>query len=440
MVLTTTPPPPKSGQVTTGPPVSPAKARLGWLDALRGIAALTVMVSHYIEFMLPQAWTVLGRYFVPGTFGVLLFFMVSGYIIPASLERRGSVRGFWLSRLFRLYPLTLVSIGLGLLFVGLGWQTRSLAAITPALAQHPTTTVLANATMLQDLLGGANMVPVMWTLSYEMVFYCLVSALFAAGLHRRSGQISLGFAGLALLSLAVVPPLCFSTSYPGSRVAILVSFGVFVVGIGCMVSRRVPRAVGAVLVGGLVLTLVVLNGRLAPWYSMVILATMFSGTALYRAEQGQVSRRVTAALCIPVVLISVAIGTRYGGDRSGAVSATISWPWVFGILAVWGLFTAGMLLRNRAMPGPLSWLGRISFSVYMLHVVMLSAVLWLMRRLHVVPLHLQLWEQLLWLLGPCAVVLAVSQLTYQYVEMPMQRLGRRVSERADRRWGSDVRP
>jgi peptidoglycan/LPS O-acetylase OafA/YrhL len=26
------------------------------------------------------------------------------HLVPASLERRGSVRGFWVSRVFRLYP------------------------------------------------------------------------------------------------------------------------------------------------------------------------------------------------------------------------------------------------------------------------------------------------------------------------------------------------
>ena len=36
--------------------------------------------------------------------------MVSGYIVPASLERKGSVRGFWVSRVFRLYPLYIVAL------------------------------------------------------------------------------------------------------------------------------------------------------------------------------------------------------------------------------------------------------------------------------------------------------------------------------------------
>lgn len=48
------------------------------------------------------------EWFDPGIFGVVAFFLVSGYIVPASLERRGDVQAFWIGRLFRLYPLCAV--------------------------------------------------------------------------------------------------------------------------------------------------------------------------------------------------------------------------------------------------------------------------------------------------------------------------------------------
>jgi hypothetical protein len=38
------------------------------------------------------------HWFDPGQYGVFVFFLVSGYIVPASLERKSSVRGFWVSR------------------------------------------------------------------------------------------------------------------------------------------------------------------------------------------------------------------------------------------------------------------------------------------------------------------------------------------------------
>ena len=55
-----------------------------------------------------------------GQFGVVLFFLCSGFIIPASLERHGSLQGFWISRFFRLYPIywvaTLAALALVLIF------------------------------------------------------------------------------------------------------------------------------------------------------------------------------------------------------------------------------------------------------------------------------------------------------------------------------------
>ena len=41
--------------------------------------------------------------------------------------------------------------------------------------------------MLQNLAAGVNVPLVIWTLSYEMVFYLLLAALYSWGVHRRSG-------------------------------------------------------------------------------------------------------------------------------------------------------------------------------------------------------------------------------------------------------------
>src|SRR5881397_2950111 len=91
------------------PPAAGAR-RLAWLDALRGIAALVVVYEHAQDPIFPELRTTVAPWFDTGKFGVMVFFLVSGYIIPASLERRGSIRDFWVSRLFRLYPLWAVAV------------------------------------------------------------------------------------------------------------------------------------------------------------------------------------------------------------------------------------------------------------------------------------------------------------------------------------------
>src|SRR5438445_10494770 len=86
--------------------------RLAWLDVLRGLAALAVVFDHVSYHVLQHPRHVIYHWFNLGDYGVFVFFIISGYIVPASLERKGSVRTFWVSRLFRLYPLYLLAVGM----------------------------------------------------------------------------------------------------------------------------------------------------------------------------------------------------------------------------------------------------------------------------------------------------------------------------------------
>src|SRR5580698_6976754 len=119
-------------------------ARLAWLDALRGIGALSVVYAHFGTRVLPAVHAAVYRVFDPGLYGVLVFFLVSGYIVPASLERRGSLRIFWLSRLFRLFPLFVFVIAAALLMHEFG-----LASLRGT-DQNVTVAVLSHLFMLND--------------------------------------------------------------------------------------------------------------------------------------------------------------------------------------------------------------------------------------------------------------------------------------------------
>ncbi|NUO41748.1 MAG: acyltransferase family protein, partial [Streptomyces sp.] len=72
---------------------------MGWLDALRGIAALVVVFDHSSYTFLADFRGELMPQFNTSRYGIMVFFLVSGYIVPASLERRGCVRTFWIGRL-----------------------------------------------------------------------------------------------------------------------------------------------------------------------------------------------------------------------------------------------------------------------------------------------------------------------------------------------------
>jgi peptidoglycan/LPS O-acetylase OafA/YrhL len=185
----------------TTPTTRPAtrESRLTWLDALRGFAALCVVFDHGSTLLLLPVRSFLYQWLNLGQYGVFVFFLVSGYIVPASLERKGSIRGFWISRAFRLYPMFLVALVLS----AVAYETGH-GSIADA-GKHPLTAILGWLFMLQNLVAGLNVPVVVWTLSYEMVFYLLLAALFSWGVHRLSGWYATGFAVGAVALGGVLP-------------------------------------------------------------------------------------------------------------------------------------------------------------------------------------------------------------------------------------------
>src|ERR1700684_732837 len=158
------------------------ESRLAWLDALRGCAACVVVFHHGSTLLLLPVRTFLYQWLNLGQYGVFVFFLVSGYIVPASLERKGSIRGFWVSRGFRLYPMLLIALALSLVAYETGYGNIAHAE------KHPLAAVLGWLFMLQNLVAGLNVPVVIWTLSYEMVFYLLLAALFRGGLRGGGGR------------------------------------------------------------------------------------------------------------------------------------------------------------------------------------------------------------------------------------------------------------
>jgi peptidoglycan/LPS O-acetylase OafA/YrhL len=377
-------------------PVAPT-ARLAWLDVLRGIGALAVVGEHMLKWLLPELRPF---WFNLGLFGVFVFFLISGYIIPASLEHHGDVRAFWISRIFRLYPLYLLVIGLVLLMAL--W-----VPVRPEVPRHPSA-VAAHATMLLDVVHTGALADPMWTLSYEMVFYLLVTALFVGGVHRRSGALAVALGLVAVCAgLVLSRPLL-----PGPWPA-LVSCAVFVAGLACVISGRF-RVSGAYALGIMAVVLLIF-GSFVPWFGAAVLAVMFTGTAVYRWQSG--SGGLVPVAC-STGLVAVA--------PVWSIQAGWWWVqpdvWITTIALAGGSFVLAMMLRARAMPRALIWLGLISYSVYLLHMPLLR----LLAAVAGDPGGWPVVVQAATAVGYLAVVVGLSWLTYRFVEAPAQRLGKRI--------------
>jgi peptidoglycan/LPS O-acetylase OafA/YrhL len=378
---------------------APGSARLVWLDVLRGIAALTVALHHATYYYTPRMRTSeMFAWFNPGTYGVLVFFLISGYIVPASLERHGRVRDFWIGRFFRIYPLLAL-----VCFVGIVPYLLGVRGLRLDLEEHdPVIAILAHVTMLQDVLAVPNTINVLWTLSYEMAFYLLIVAFFVGGVHRRSAPITASLAVAALVLGAEIPWGALSRAL-GTGPMVVGTTVLLAMAIAASMSRRAPlRVAGGVFGGVLAIVLVAVNSRVGSWEGLMILAVMFTGTLVYRVEHGQAGR-VPAALSI----VTVSVGAVVFGPVDVVLAALT--------------FAAAMALRHRRMPRPLIGLGVISYSVYLLHMVLMM-----------------IYDQLV---GPperddyptlavfTGVLLLVSWTTHRCIEAPMQRLGRRLARR-----------
>jgi peptidoglycan/LPS O-acetylase OafA/YrhL len=341
--------------------------RLDFLDALRGVAVALVLVQHIGERLFPAAREFGAHVAQLGQLGVVLFFLCSGFIIPASLERHGDggrsarLRSFWRSRFFRLYPLYWVSLAGALLLAGFG---RGAAA-----GVLGTGGWLANATMLQGLVGVPHALGIYWTLTYELLFYVSVSLLYLAGRHRRSVVVSLAGAG-ACLAVAVLS--------------------------GPALHRPAPLAV-------------------------FCLATMFTGTVFSRWHSGAASPRalagcVAATLSAGWVLLFSSLHGPAPADPEGTRSLV---PMLVAWTAAYALFCAGVLLRDRPLPRVLPFLGRISYSAYLMHALVLLAV----PALPWPALTAAVWT---------VTTVTVATLTHRLVELPAVRLGRALGTRPDR--------
>ena len=154
----------------------PLVKRLGYLDALRGFAALYVVVYH-VSLIPNPALDVPGwlKAFVSfGSSGVVLFFVISGFSMCLTWGRHVKtgmpLRSFYISRLFRIAPLFYLWLILSLV--------RDLVFKGEA-GLHSANEIAANAFFLFNFYEPFQLgiVWASWTIGAEMVFYFVFPAI-----------------------------------------------------------------------------------------------------------------------------------------------------------------------------------------------------------------------------------------------------------------------
>jgi peptidoglycan/LPS O-acetylase OafA/YrhL len=185
-------------------------ARITFANQLRGLAALSVAVSHLVGvFWLMRDFVGLATFspvqpgeppglvgaisfawFQFGPFGVGVFFLISGLVVPISLARHTRL-SFLAARLLRIYPTYVAA-----LLIEMG-----VLAAAAAYWHHPfaygARTLAANALLVFNLVGEPSVDLVNWTLGVELKFYLLL-ALIAP--QVRAGRVGVLFVLAGLLA------------------------------------------------------------------------------------------------------------------------------------------------------------------------------------------------------------------------------------------------
>jgi len=335
------------------------KSRLTFIDGTRGIAALCVLASHLLEEFVPESKSWSRNSFNLGEVGVVAFFLVSGFVIPLSLERSRSVAGFAVGRIFRIYPLYLAALvaSFALAWVGIKPFAEHVGSNQPRFW-------LTHLLMVQEYAGesGLNIVEGSWTLLLEMVWYVGIALLFLLGLNRRTRLLAfLAAAGVAALAAASL-----------------------------VLDRRLPM------------------GRIC------LLQSCLVGMIFFRAYQQEMKiREALLWLAINMVATSLAIWTAFGHFQHKEFAFSCVAPsW----LAGYGLFFGLFFVRESRLAKSwlLDYIGEISYSVYLLHpLVLYSLSAWLGAS----------WQAFLLTL---AISLPAAHFSYHWIEKPAIQVGKQI--------------
>ena len=194
--------------------------RIWFAQLLRGVAALIVMYRHLgVGFWIANAPVAavagvhplaeipdlphfgLTRTLDPigitgGPLGVGIFFLISGFVIPFSLERLGP-RRFLIQRALRLYPTYAVGLGLTCGAVALYTATHELPfKVTWGM-------YFKNVSLLRDWFKGQGIDGIVWTLEVELKFYLLCAAICTVSSLRSAHAIIAPMALLTFFCCAV---------------------------------------------------------------------------------------------------------------------------------------------------------------------------------------------------------------------------------------------
>ncbi|GAA5028409.1 acyltransferase family protein [Microbacterium fluvii] len=320
---------------TPTPPARSATGRLRSLDGIRGLAATAVLLHHWLLIAAPWlsgtvvwAWISQSpaKIFTVGTEAVLIFFVLSGLVVVLPVFKPGfSWTGFLAARVVRLYGPVIVALLFAAALIMLVPRTAAMPEGSWMADTHATSVALP--ALVEQITLLPHQYPLdnpLWSLRWEVIFSVLLPIAVAIALLVRRWSFA---AALLCCALSVVGRI--------TGLSIMLYLPLFL--IGTIMATRLPE-------------LLAWAHRPRPrWFwPLFTVASLALLTASW--------------LCRPFAPagteLSEALWALAAPGAAGVVLVGLGWP------------AAGVVLRTRVV----QWLGKVSFSLYLVHVPILATL------------------------------------------------------------------
>ncbi|MER8650873.1 MULTISPECIES: acyltransferase [unclassified Mesorhizobium] len=305
-------------------PAAPRHVYLN-LDAIRGVAAISVMLYHFSPFLAA------GKVLPSSYLAVDLFFLLSGFVIAHAYDRKiengMGVGTFVAIRLIRLYPLYLAGTLLGFFYLVV--KNRLIPAEYMPISEIGT--MLTTGMFFIPLVSDAYhtifpLNPASWSLFFELI----VNIAYVAVFFLLTKRVLSTLIAVSLVLLVIA-----------SIVAGTLDFGMT----GSTIISGLPRVCFSFFLG-------------------VLLCRSMTG---YQSGLGFLRRGwwIEAAIALTLVVFAIAPA---GGARVAYDLACV--VFVFPALVVVGTIAP----TAPRLSGLYGWLGRISYPIYIIHTPLLMII------------------------------------------------------------------
>lgn len=307
-----------------------ASDRALFANQLRGLAIVAVIIVHWCGIYWFARDTVAAYIHAPvvegpsssminfltiptfnyGPFGVAVFFLISGFVIPFSLNRLAPGQ-FLVARFLRIYPTYIVGslVMLGLVYLSSRYWGQAFSM--------PLDRLLANLMLIQGNVAQPTIDLVNWTLSIEIKFYILAALMYRA---IKTGN--------------AYPIFLFAAAVLGVSEASAAVAGITHIPLGLIESLKTE---------------------------LMCVIFMFIGTGFYHHYTGTYTTRQLATYSTILMILFLLC---WPHTVWLAQVPSVPQNYVYGFI----VFTVSYLLRGYFRPfAPLDFIANISYSIYVLH-------------------------------------------------------------------------